>query len=285
MHLLHFDLPDLPQVGTLTAVVEKLKACSDVQLIWLGGSIATRRADRYSDVDLRIAVKPDAFEDWVTVDLETLFNDDCPCCITMPDPGKSVLHHVLLGNGELFDVYIQPFPPAFVEDTIVPLAMSEGLDFEFPSPTKSDTPTEQKVAGKELEQTLRNFWVNTHKHRKVLYRGLDLMAHIGLRFDQDVLRRLWLSNLSGRDEQRRQTIHTMTDQIRTITDGVGPHAFEVLGMPLRSRPELLAAIEATRNEVSIVGRELAAKYEFEYPENIERVALIGWTEFLQSRLM
>ena len=111
------------------------------------------------------------------------------------------------------------------------------------------------------------------------------MAHIGLRFDQDVLRRLWLSNIAGRDEQRRQTIHTMTDQIRTITDGVGPHAFEVLGMPLRSRPELLAAIEATRNEVSIVGRELAAKYEFEYPENIERVALIGWTEFLQSRLM
>jgi hypothetical protein len=270
----------LPQVGTLDAVVEKLRARPDVRLIWLGGSFATGKADRYSDVDLRIAVDPDAFENWFTIDLKTLFDDDCPGCITMPDPGKSVLHHVLLGNGELFDVYVQPFPPAFVEVNIVPLAMSEGLNYELPTPTRSESPTEQKVSGKELEQTLRTFWINTHKHRKVLDRGLDLMAHIGLRFDQDVLRRLWLSNLAGRDEQRLQTIHTMTDQIRTISDGVGQHACDVLGMPLQCRAELIAAIEATRNEVSVVGRELAANYNFEYPEDAERVALSGWAEFL-----
>jgi hypothetical protein len=52
---------------------------------------------------------------------------------------------------------------------------------------------------------------------------------------------------------------------------------------LRDRVELIAAIEATRSEVSKVGRELAAKYGFDYPAALEQVVQKGWAEFQALR--
>lgn len=279
MQLFASELPELPQMRTLDGAIGRLVLKPEIKLIWLGGSFATGKADRYSDVDLRLAVDADRFDEWLNPDLALIFGEPSPVCMVMSDPGKSVLHHVLLGNGELFDVYIQPFPPAFVEAEILPLAIADGLEYEFATRSETDAPAGPQVLGAEIETILRNFWINTHKHRKVLDRNLDLMAHIGLRFDQDVLRRLWLLNLTGSDDRRRQTIHTMTGQIRAITDGIGDRAFAVLGLPLRTRAELIAAIEATRAETGRVGRELAESYHFEYPFAAERIALDGWREW------
>jgi hypothetical protein len=274
------NLPDWPQIRILDLVVDRLCERPEVVQIWLGGSFASNTADRYSDVDLRLAVEPGSFEDWVQADLASLFNAPCPGRISMEDKGKSVLHHVLLSNGELFDLYVQPFPPQVVERAVLPIAVRDLNDLKLLELEGDvvETPS-TKASAPEIENAIRNFWVNSHKHRKVLDRNLDLMAHIGLRFEFDLLRRLWYVELTGLDEQRRMTIHTLTAQTRAISEGVGTHAFDILGMPVRNRGQLLEAIEAVRCEVSSVGRRLADKLAFEYPETVEAVVEAGWNEW------
>ena len=271
------NLPDLPQVRILDDIVSRLVSMPEVLQGWVGGSFATGTADRYSDLDLRISVKPDALSSWAKPDLARIFADPCPGSITMVDAERSVLHHVLLSSGELVDLFVQPFPPAAVEPVIVPIAYRTVpiLPPECAQIEESQ-PFTQQPNKHEIEQALRGFWVNSHKHRKVLDRNLDLMAHIGLQFEKDVLRRLWLLDLTGQEDSRRKTIHTLTAQTALLTDRLGQHAFDVLGMPLQTRAQLVAAIEAIRCEVSDVGRRLAAKLEFEYPADLEEVVLSGW---------
>ena len=271
-------LPDLPQIRTLTAVVERLKGRTDIMQIWLGGSFAAGTADRYSDIDLRLSVDPATLGEWGDADLPAIFEDPCPGTITMVDPGKSVLHHVLLSNGELFDLYVQPFPPLNVESEIVPLG-GDTDSLQRLENAEDKCQPEAPASGSEIERAIRGFWVNTHKHRKVLDRDLDLLAYVGLRFEHDLLRRLWLIDLSGFDEPRNKTIHTLTCQMRTITNGLGEHAFRVVGRPLESREQLVEAIEAARSEVATVGRRLAGKLSFDYPADLEAVVLAGWEQW------
>ena len=49
-------LPDLPQVCAISHAARALNRHQDMHAVWLGGSFARGEADRFSDVDMRIAV-------------------------------------------------------------------------------------------------------------------------------------------------------------------------------------------------------------------------------------
>ncbi len=56
------SLPDLPQVKYIHHAAQALGPRQGVQALWLGGSFARGDADRFSDVDMRIAVARDDIE-------------------------------------------------------------------------------------------------------------------------------------------------------------------------------------------------------------------------------
>lgn len=275
-----FAFPNGPQKDQLVTLVDRLADLPEVVEIWLGGSFASGTADRYSDVDLRISVDSEALSQWHAPNFADLFGDPCPGVITMCDGDESVLHHIVLSNGEIFDFYVRRFPLPSVEEQIVPIG-TRLSEFQVTSTweTSKTSPGYSEVNATEIERAIRNFWINTHKHRKVLNRDLDLMVHIGLQFERDLLRRLWTLKLTGHDEPRNKTIHTLSDQTRSISKGIGSRAYEVLGMPLQSRSQLVEAIETIRSEVSATGRALAESFGFAYPETLEAVVLTGWREW------
>lgn len=53
--------PDLPQKELLVRAVERLWEDSSIVAVWLGGSLARGQGDRNSDVDLRVALKPEQY--------------------------------------------------------------------------------------------------------------------------------------------------------------------------------------------------------------------------------
>lgn len=69
-------LPPLPQTASLKRASAVLWADEDVLALWLGGSFARGEADEYSDIDLRVAVRPEAQERWRRPDLEMLFSGE-----------------------------------------------------------------------------------------------------------------------------------------------------------------------------------------------------------------
>ena len=74
-------LPDLPQVCAISHVARALDQHQDVHAVWLGGSFARGEADRFSDVDMRIAVGRDDLNAWQ--------EPDCPSCSAKPQSATS----------------------------------------------------------------------------------------------------------------------------------------------------------------------------------------------------
>lgn len=251
--------------------------------MWIGGSHAHGTSDLYSDVDLRLAVEPDAFPQWIDADLSRVFGTEEQAKITLDTSSSSVLHHALLSNGDLFDVFVQASPPSVVENIIVPIAYRDTAWPIAPVNETIENPYfKDKANSLEVSKATTSYWINTHKHRKVLHRNLDLMAHFGLNADRNFLRRIWYINLSGFDETGQQTIHSLTDRTRVLSEGVGQRANEILGMPIQTRAQLVAAIEAVRDEVSVVGRRVSEKLSFAYPEALEETVRRGWNDWLSS---
>ena len=52
---------------------------------------------------------------------------------------------------------------------------------------------------------------------------------------------------------------------------------------LETREDIYRIIEGIRNEVSIVGRKLAEKYAFDYPEELEDVVRRHWQMFREGQ--
>ena len=68
-----------------------------------------------------------------------------------------------------------------------------------------------------------------------------------------------------------------------MQEAAGPEVQRVLGMPTRTRPEILAAVDALHALVARVGRELAARHEFDYPAELEALVLESWEAFKEEQ--
>jgi predicted nucleotidyltransferase len=275
-------LPVLPQVALLRHAVAQIRQHDEVVAVWLGGSFAVGNADQYSDLDLRIAVPSAALEIWKTVDVSVVFGQKCVGeKIQMFGP-SAFLRHVLTKDGQLIDLFVQDIAAENPEHAILVLACRDEQFArklaQFQRPVEADYPPADAAI---IRSVIVEFWLNTHKHRKVLHRGLDTLVLTGLQFDRANLSRLWYAWLTGNDiGEGRPTIHGMSRVLRTVQDRLGDRALAVLGAGTSDRASLCRSIEESRDEVAKVGRELAAKLDFEYPEGLERAVRVGWNEFV-----
>lgn len=100
------SLPALPQVEGLRRVASTLWEQDDVVALWLGGSFARGEADAYSDMDLRVAVRPEALDQWRGSDLRLIFGESL-VGDTSFRLGKDILHQAALSNGDIYHLPIQ----------------------------------------------------------------------------------------------------------------------------------------------------------------------------------
>lgn len=282
-------LPDLPQVETLKQVAPEIWCNEEVRAIWIEGSFGQGTADRYSDVDLRLAVPAARFRKWETPDFPALFNGLCIAHQRLFPHEEAILHHVLLETGEMYDLGIQRIDQLALHGTSRLLGCRDpALSGDFKVPAAVSSAESSGLQGTDPDpgtvgQLIVDFWINSNKHRKVLYRGLDPMVVVGLQTERVILIRLWAIQTSGRDTGTvTPTIHTLTPQVRSI-EKTGRNVLEVLGAPVRNRGELKTLIERHRDEVARVGRALAERYAFAYPEVVEATVRAGWDEFLATK--
>jgi hypothetical protein len=106
-----------------------------------------------------------------------------------------------------------------------------------------------------------------------------------IQIERALLLRLWYIQLSGRVySTARQTMHSLTEIVRTIEVELVPHARHILRAPLRNRRELIRVIEMNREVVSELGRQFAPLHELEYPSALESTVLQSWRDFVGSSL-
>lgn len=280
-------LPNLPQRATIEQISTHIWRNYEVVALWLGGSLARGAGDIYSDVDFRVAVEPEQLATWKNPDFAEIF-------ASAPIVGQqflafgeeAFLHHLVLANGVIADFFVQS---SAKEPTSEPHLVLACRDEQFAQQlaTMNQVPpiTTQTVQAAEVQKLLVGFWINTHKHRKVLNRELDLMVTFGLNIEKSLLLRLWYIDVSSTDcgDMQRQTIHSLTSIICALQEATGEEALAVIGQPMSTRQELYCAIERDREVAARLGRRLAQTYNFAYPAELEATVLQGWQEFLAQR--
>src|SRR5262249_52902115 len=115
----------------------------------------------------------------------------------------SFLHHVVLANGDILDLLIQSAAvvPA-VEPTLVLGCRDEAFADLLGASSHLSEP--EPVPGALVRCLIVELWVNSHKHRKVLYRQLDIMFPAATYFNWQMLMRLWYVAATGHDVSRER---------------------------------------------------------------------------------
>lgn len=282
LHLNH--LPSLLQQRTIRAVATALWQHQGVIALWLGGSLACGTGDVVSDIDFRVAVAPAYLADWEVPPFERIF-------VHPPVVGQqflrfgnhAFLHHLLLSTGELLDLYIQSTEREVTPEPHQVLGCRSERFARLLAQSQSASPVmeAQPPMSEMLRSLLIDFWINTHKHQKVLHRGLDLLCIRRIQKERDLLLRLWFIQISGRDYNiTRETLHSLTEIVSTIERANGPQALHLLGAPTRNRQELAQVIELHRAVISELGHQFAHQYGFEYPAALEATVRRCWQEFV-----
>jgi hypothetical protein len=282
------QLPNLPQCETIREVASNLWPRAEVVALWIGGSLASRKADALSDVDFRVAVSPEDFAAWHAPHFDQIFTSASVVGLLVMTFGEeAVLHHLVLSNGEIFDFFVQSTAR---QPTLEPLLVlgcrSDAFGAMLAEQKGVPVIEMHPVSAEAVRELLVSFWINSHKHRKVLYRDLDLLCTTGLHLEQSMLIRLWYIDVCGQDcgDVRRQSIHSFTKVVRAIQEAMGGEALAVVGAAMSNRQELVQAIERNRLAVSQeLGPRLAQRYGFAYPAALEAVTLQGWQDFLAGQ--
>ncbi|MGO8950027.1 MAG: nucleotidyltransferase family protein [Ktedonobacterales bacterium] len=276
-------LPALPQSQTVRDLAPRLWRDERVLAVWLGGSFATGTADPYSDIDLRVAVPPEDLVRWETPDLDALLGAP-PLARHMLRLGEdSFLHHLILTNGDIMDLLIHSAARApGIEPTLVLGCRDEAFAHLLAASSHAPAPVNAPVTGDLVRSLVVELWVNSHKHRKVLYRRLDLMFPAATYFNWQMLMRLWYIAATGSDASREHFtgIHGLTELTRAVEGTYGAEPLAVCGAPTRDREEICTAIERYQDVISQLGRMLAERYSFAYPAELEAVTRQDWWSFL-----
>ena len=281
--LLFAELPDLPQSIVLKELLPAIWNRREVQALWLGGSLARKNADLYSDVDLRLSVTPESLESWTSPVFETLFSGHVLAHQTLDFGAEVRFHHLLLANGDIYDLWIQTTErPVQETDILVLGCRDEALLARLRFPPPPAAPPLSPAHENSLRTLMVWFWINSHKHRKVLHRNLNLLVLTGLHNEQATLLRLWYALATGQDpgEVKNQTIYSLSEQARIVEQARGAEALTVLGACCSDRISLLRTIQRNRDAVSDAGRQLAALFDFEYPATLEQMVRREWESFL-----
>ena len=268
-------LPDLPQRPLLIELARDFWDDPTVTALWLGGSLARGAGDAHSDVDLRVALAPPASASEALPASAHRLAARITYAFTWRFDEDAVLHHLLLDDGQIYDLLVQttrrePNREARLvlgcrDEAFAPkLAAGEDPSVQF----KSADPD-------EISQVVGGFWMNLRKHRKVLARGLTLIAWEGEhRLRQDILR-LWHVLATGLDcgPMSAMTIHSLTPMVRAVEAFHDGQTLNVLGRSSETEAEFRDALEQLREEGARVGRRLAERLDFDYPAAAEEAAM------------
>jgi predicted nucleotidyltransferase len=280
---LHLDaIPALPQSQTIRELATRLWQDKHIRAIWLGGSFAAGTADQYSDIDLRVAVLPADLSSWERPDLDALVGAPPLARQFLRFGDNSFLHHLILPNGDILDLLVQGAEVApDVEPTLTLGCRDEALARLIAASNHALPVAPTPVASDDVRAIVISFWVNSHKHRKVLYRNLDLMFPAATYYNWRLLMRLWYIAATGNDVSERHFtgIHGLTELTQAVERVFGSEALALCGAPTRTRAEICAAIERYQDTIAQLGRSLAARYHFEYPADLEAVARRDWRDF------
>ena len=272
------ELPDFPQLNQLPSIVSTLWSYPEVQAVWLGGSFAKGTADHGSDVDIRAVVDHDAVDNWVPPDRPLIFGDEYVDGQVHDFVGNGILHHFIGASGTLYDLWILDSEKDLPSDDILLLAcrneaVAARISAIRPVPAFDPKPANPST----IRRVVVDYWITTSKDVKVLNRGLELVVNVGLEVQRAYLLRLWYALATGCDTgTSRATIHLLSRMIPPIQGLVGARMNELIGAPARSIEEIKRSIMANRDEVSRIGRLLAEKLGFDYPEKLESVVRSQW---------
>jgi hypothetical protein len=280
----YFDptiLPDLPQSRRLAELAADLWTDSDVVALWLGGSLARGEGDRCSDVDLHIALRPEAYDPDSIPESAGRLVAVAVIRLRFSFSAGTTLWHMLLEDGEIYDLSIQSADqePAH-EATLVLACRDEAFGANLVSGGDRSVEFPPAVPA-DIVRAIEFCRINQQKRQKVLYRGLPLLAWQGEFLMRQDLIRLWYVLATGRDcgPLHRLTIHTLTPVIRTVQTHVGANALELVGRPMRTESEIIETAADLRDEVARVGRILADKLGFDYPAAAEAIIRRMWQDY------
>jgi predicted nucleotidyltransferase len=109
------QLPDVPQLERLPAILSNLAQDQNITAIWLGGSLATGTPDEHSDIDLRLALSAQTFNlEHLPPALHGLERDSV--LVRRSSFGEGTAwHYLMLPDASIWDVLIyrdtrEPFP-------------------------------------------------------------------------------------------------------------------------------------------------------------------------------
>jgi predicted nucleotidyltransferase len=276
------ELPPLPQSQAIRMLVPKLWQNEQVVAIWLGGSLAAGMGDSYSDIDLRVAVPPDALPEWEMSDLQSVLDGPALARQLVKLGDGAFIHHMILESGDILDLLVQSSEAAPGDEPVLILgcrddALAKQLASSNHTPEAARTP----VTGEAVRELVVAFWVNSHKHRKVLHRGLDLMFPAASYANWYMLMRMWYIDATGCDTSSYHFsgIHGLTELVHAVESVNGMEPLTLCGAPTQTREEICDAIERYQETVSLLGRRLAERYGFEYPAELENIVRRDWKAF------
>jgi predicted nucleotidyltransferase len=278
-----FELvPNLPQKKFLIEVVERLWQDLSIVAVWLGGSLARGQGDRNSDVDLRVALR---LEDYVrTPSGATSLFQMAVIHQRLEFAEDSTLHHMLLRNGQIYDLFVQSTSRSPTNEHRLVLACRDA-QFESSLSQGVDPKTMFKAAiPLAVRQIIEGYWLGLLKHKKVVERDLGIVAWEGEHRLRCSLLQLYHILATGNDcgDPLRMTIHSMSPAVRNIQAEIGPSALAMLGKPARTVEELVDSAMQIAREVARIGRLLSTSLHFDYPVEAERVVADSWDLNLDS---
>lgn len=278
------QLPDLPQINYLKAVADRLWQRDDVVAIWLGGSFGSGKADRYSDVDLRLAVDPEAITWWSKPDWDDVFERPNVHSWSRPAGEDASLHHVLLDNAEMYDLWVQVPEREFHQEPKLVLGCRDAaLSERLAQPSSEPRLEFDDVVPAKIQGAIEMYWANHVKNEKVIHRNLTLMLRDGMYLFTGILLRLRFILSTGKDCGNvtfpPMTIHTVTPVLSTLRDAYGNGLLAGMMSEDGSQAGAVAAIDRLDTAIAEAGRALAEKYGFDYPHALEQVVLDSWAQF------
>lgn len=272
-----------PHAKLILDLANKCSQDASVEAVWVGGSLASGTGDVYSDIDFRIAVDPSQMEKWQEPDWN-LYLPLSHCGGTFLQFGDhALLHHLVLIDGTIVDFYVQDTSIRNPEPEIVVILCRN----ELFAKVLAELPTAPKTMITEINaeaarQLFVDYWIATHKQMKALARKYDYSPFVGLYFEKVALLRALHMEVVGKDIDARVSIHMLGALHKGLNGKLTKEQQDLLGLPSRIPEETVIAIEATRKEMSRIGHLLSKKHGFEYPQELEEVALKTWSENKQA---
>ncbi len=176
------DMTALPQLAILPNLVGRLLRLDFVDEVYLSGSLGRGQGDRYSDVDLQVAVAHN-FSDFLSPTILAGLLGDPPLALKQINLGPHLwLHNMILADGTMLDLVCRTDIESVDTGQWTRLDGREWppADLEVPKPSSAWAP--QAATADAVSEAVELFWVTIHKHRRGLIRQQDLAIWTGIRY-------------------------------------------------------------------------------------------------------